>query len=178
MKRIVLNPGEKKQSVIKNLSGVAILIACCFIGPSVLAQVKQDSMNQHNSTATSLNSTNIHQEIDFKASPQRVYEALLDAKEFSEFSTMPAQIDSAVGGTFSLFNKHIVGRNLELVPNKRIVQAWRVVDWPPGVYSIARFELIPQGSGTHLIFDHTGLSGEFARSSCRRLADSLLGFAD
>jgi activator of HSP90 ATPase len=69
---------------------------------------------------------------------------------------MPAEIDREVGGAFSLFGGHIIGRNLELIPNKRIVQAWRVVDWPEGVYSIARFELKAQGSGTHLVFDHTG----------------------
>ncbi|HTG52382.1 MAG TPA: SRPBCC domain-containing protein, partial [Candidatus Tectomicrobia bacterium] len=33
---------------------------------------------------------------------------------------------------------------------------WRVVAWPEGVYSIARFELKPQGSGTRLVFDHIG----------------------
>jgi len=69
---------------------------------------------------------------------------------------MSANIDSVVGGTFSLFDGHIIGRILELVPNQRIVEAWRVVDWPAGVYSIARFEFKPQGSGIHLIFDHVG----------------------
>jgi activator of HSP90 ATPase len=98
----------------------------------------------------------IHQEGDFKASPQRVYEALLDTKQFTAFSAMPAEINSEVGGEFSLFGGHIIGRNVELIPNKRIVQAWRVVDWPEGVYSIAKFELKAQGSGTHLVFDHTG----------------------
>ena len=61
-----------------------------------------------------------------------------------------------VGGTFTLFGGHIVGRHLELVPNERIVQAWRVVDWEPGWYSIARFELVEQGSGTKIVFDHLG----------------------
>jgi hypothetical protein len=36
------------------------------------------------------------------------------------------------------------------------VQAWRVVDWNPGVYSIAKFELTEQGPGTRIVFDHTG----------------------
>ena len=43
-----------------------------------------------------------------------------------------------------------------MVPDQRIVEAWRVVDWPAGVYSIAKFEFKPQGSGTQLIFDHIG----------------------
>lgn len=76
--------------------------------------------------------------------------------KLTTFSTMAAEINREVGGAFSLFVGHIIGRNLELIPNKRIVQAWRLVDWPERVYSIARFELKEQGSGTHLNFDHTG----------------------
>lgn len=98
----------------------------------------------------------IHQEIDLNASPQKVYEALLDSKQFTEFSGRTAEINRDVGGAFSLFDGHITGRNVELVPNKRIVQAWRTADWPEGVYSIARFELKSQGTGTHLVFDHVG----------------------
>jgi activator of HSP90 ATPase len=107
-------------------------------------------------------STFIHQEVDFKASPQQLYAALLDTKQFSEFAflsgefTAPSsKIDPAVGGAFTLFDGHITGRNIELVPNERIVQAWRVVDWPAGKYSIVTFALKPQGSGTTLVFDHT-----------------------
>src|SRR6476660_3935306 len=101
-------------------------------------------------------SITIHQEIEFNASPQQLYEALLDSKQFTEFSGRSAEINREVGGAFSLFKGHIIGRNLELVPNQRIVQAWRVVTWPEAAYSIARFDLKSQGSGTHLIFDHTG----------------------
>jgi len=106
--------------------------------------------------AESDKSITIHQEIDFTASPQQLYEALLDSKQFTEFSARPADINREVGGAFSLFKGHIVGRNLELIPNERIVQAWRVVTWPEGAYSIVRFELKSRGSGTHLVFDHIG----------------------
>ena len=120
-------------------------------------------------SATSPNSNEIiathaiHQVEDFKASPQRIYGALLDSKQFTAFSSgAAAEIDGKVGGTFSIFAGHIIGRNLELVPNQRIVQAWRVVPWPAGIYSIARFELAEQGSGTRLTFDHTGFPSELA----------------
>jgi activator of HSP90 ATPase len=36
------------------------------------------------------------------------------------------------------------------------VQAWRPQDWPPGVYSIVKFELVERGTETLLRFDHTG----------------------
>src|SRR6266550_3512532 len=107
-------------------------------------------------SAQSDKSITIHQEIEFNASLQQLYEALLDTKQFTEFSGRPAEINREVGGAFSLFKGHIVGRNVELVPNQRIVQAWRVVTWPEGAYSIVTFELKPQGSGTHLVLDHIG----------------------
>lgn len=120
----------------------------------------QKSAAETLSTGAQLKSITIHQEVDFKASPQRIYDALLDTKQFSAFSGMQAEINREVGGAFTIFSAHIIGRNLELIPNKRIVQAWRVVDWPEGVYSIAKFELKSQGSGTHLVFDHTGFPEE------------------
>jgi len=112
----------------------------------------------------SANSIVIHQETDFKVPPQKVYETLISSKEFSDcikksfadFSPKSAIIDPNVGGSFSLFDGHIIGRMLELVPNQRIVEAWRVVDWPAGYYSIAKFEFKAQGAGTHLVFEHIG----------------------
>jgi activator of HSP90 ATPase len=98
----------------------------------------------------------IRQEVDLDASPEKVYEALLDQATFAAFSGAKAEIHREVGGAFSLFEGHIVGRNVELVPNRRVVQAWRAVTWPEGVYSIARFELTPSGGGTHVVFEHTG----------------------
>jgi len=107
-------------------------------------------------SAQSDKSITIHQEIDFNATPQKLYEALLNSKQFAEFSGRSAEINREIGGAFSLFKGHIVGRNVELVPNERIVQAWRVVTWPEGAYSIVRFGLKPQRSGTRLVFDHIG----------------------
>jgi len=111
----------------------------------------------------------IHQEVVFKASRKRVYEALTDAKQFNKVVMLsgavqsgmvpkdkPAEVSSQVGGAFSAFGGHIMGRHLELIPNERIVQAWRAASWGPGQYSIARFELVEQGSGTKVVFDHAG----------------------
>lgn len=98
----------------------------------------------------------IRQEVTIEASPQRVYDTLLDGKRFSEFTGgAPAVITSEAGGAFSCFNGMITGRNIELIPNQRIVQAWRAGNWPAGVYSIVRFELAPQGDGTKLTLEHT-----------------------
>ena len=76
----------------------------------------------------------------------------------------PAEISREVGGPFSLFGGYITGRHVELVPNERIVQAWRAGAWPAGIYSIARFDLVEQGSGTRIVFDHTGFPEGAAES--------------
>jgi uncharacterized protein YndB with AHSA1/START domain len=102
-------------------------------------------------------STPIHKEVDLKTSPQRVYEALLDAKQFSAFSGgAGAEIQREAGGAFSCFGGVITGRNIELVPNRRIVQAWRVKMWPEGLYSLVTFVMQAEGSGTRLTMDHVG----------------------
>jgi activator of HSP90 ATPase len=118
----------------------------------------------------------IHQEPVFAASPKRVYEALTDAKQFTRVIQLsgvlqamhlpdqPAQISTEAGGAFALFGGFITGRHVELVPNVRVVQAWRAGDWPAGVYSIARFELVEQGSGSKIVFDHTGFPKGEAQS--------------
>jgi activator of HSP90 ATPase len=99
----------------------------------------------------------IHQEIAFKASTKRIYDALTDAKQFSEFTGgAPAESVLEAGGSFSGFGGMIVGRFLELIPNQRIVQAWRAGNWGEGIYSIVRFEIKALGSETRLVFDHTG----------------------
>ncbi|MDQ2949885.1 MAG: SRPBCC domain-containing protein [Acidobacteriota bacterium] len=111
----------------------------------------------------------IHQEVIIDAPPSQVYEALTNAKQYDSVeklgiamqtilksSTAPTVLSPEVGTTFVLFGGHVVGRNLELVPNLRIVQAWREMSWQPGVYSIVKFELSHDPRGTKISFDHAG----------------------
>jgi len=101
-------------------------------------------------------SDRIHQEVVFAASPQRVYRALTEGEQFSALTSAPADIGGDEGDAFSCFGGMITGRHVELLPNERVVQAWRAGTWEPGVYSIARFTLMPEAAGTLLVFDHTG----------------------
>lgn len=106
--------------------------------------------------------SSIHQEITFDAPASRVYKVLLDSTEFAEFTGAAAEIDPKEGGAFLCFGTFILGRNVELVPDKRIVQAWRVFNWAEGVYSIVRFELFDEGGKTRLVMDHTGVPEDAA----------------
>jgi activator of HSP90 ATPase len=143
------------------IAGLAIALGgLAFRATAALAATEEELSRSQES---------IHHVTVFKASRKRVYEALTDTKQFDQVTKLSpemragmslgdkaTEISDEVGGTFTLFGGHIVGRQVELVPGERIVQAWRVVDWDPGVYSIAKFELLEQGSGTKVVFDHTG----------------------
>ncbi|MGB6961306.1 MAG: SRPBCC domain-containing protein [Candidatus Acidiferrum sp.] len=110
----------------------------------------------------------IHMEVNFNASPARVYEALTDAKQFNRVVELsaamqsmsigkkPVEMSGEPGGAFSAFGGYVTGRQIELLPGERIVQVWRAGGWPAGAYSIARFELSAQGPGTKIEFDHRG----------------------
>src|SRR5713101_7873056 len=87
----------------------------------------------------------IHQEVVIKTDRKRVYEVLTDTEQFRKLSGgLGAEISREAGGAFSLFGGMITGRQIELVPGERIVEAWRS-EWGPGQYSIVRFELKEQG---------------------------------
>ena len=116
----------------------------------------QQKMAEAQSTGLEGLLTYLHQEVDVKGSPQRIYEALLDSKQFAAFSGEAAEISREVGGSFSMFAEKIVGRNIELVAGQRIVQAWRPANWDPGLYSLVRFELNAHGAQTRVVLDHTG----------------------
>jgi activator of HSP90 ATPase len=107
---------------------------------------------------TQKHGTTIYQEVDFKAPAARIYEILLDAKQFSACTKDSAEIQPQAGGAFKLFGGRIEGRNIELLPNQRIVQAWRPAYWPAGVYSIVKFELVPREAGTRVVLDHAAFT--------------------
>jgi len=138
------------------ITRAAIAFGTLAAASMVSAQAQQSAMQELPATSANRTRTSLHYQVDFKASPQRVYEILLDSKLFAACTGLPAEIDPKAGGVFSLFSAQIEGRNVELVPNQRIVQAWRPSHWDPGIYSIVRFELKPRGSESTLQLDHTG----------------------
>ncbi|MBI4426822.1 MAG: SRPBCC domain-containing protein [Candidatus Kerfeldbacteria bacterium] len=74
--------------------------------------------------------------------PHQVYELLMDEKQHASFSGGEASISQKVGGAFSTFDGWASGKNVELIPDKKIVQTWRADDWPAGHYSTITIKLL------------------------------------
>jgi uncharacterized protein YndB with AHSA1/START domain len=92
------------------------------------------------------------------ASPQDVYEAWLSSEGHGAMTGSPARISAKVGDEFDAWDGYIHGVNLELVPNKRIVQSWRTVEFSDEEPdSRLEITLEPYNGLTRLTLKHTGL---------------------
>jgi len=99
----------------------------------------------------------IQQTVLFKASPHEVYEALMDSAKHAKFSGGKASISKRVNGKIMAYDGYITGKNVELIPDQKIVQEWRAVDWPAGFFSVVTFVFTPIPEGTRLDFRHANL---------------------
>jgi activator of HSP90 ATPase len=138
------------------VAAAGIAVGRMVTGAALGAAFARQDMKEGQTDKADKARTSLHQEIDFKVVPAKVYEALLDSKQFGTATGLPAEIDPKAGGAFKTFGGLIEGRNVELVSGVRIVQAWRPGHWDPGVYSIVRFELKPKDIGSVLVLDHAG----------------------
>jgi activator of HSP90 ATPase len=102
----------------------------------------------------------IKQSVTIKTTPHEIYEALMDSKKHAKFTGGKASISREVGGKFTAYDGYAEGVNVELVPDKKIVQTWRADDWPEGQYSQVTFLLTKVEGGTRLTFTQTGVPEE------------------
>ena len=103
----------------------------------------------------------IRQSVTINASPHAVYEALMDSRKHARFTGDSATISREIGGKFTTYNDYAEGINLQLVPDRKIVQSWRGSDWPEGHYSRVTFSLKEVSGGTRLTFTQAGVPEEF-----------------
>lgn len=101
----------------------------------------------------------IRQVVDFNVTCHEVYEALMDSRKHSEFTGGRCSISRKVGGRISIYDGYIVGKNLEVIPDKKIVQLWRPEEdcWPSDYFSRVTFSLKAVKSGTRLSFTQSGV---------------------
>jgi activator of HSP90 ATPase len=60
---------------------------------------------------------------------KEIYDAWLDSESHAEMTGGEATATDKVGGAFIAWDGYIKGKNLELEPGTRIVQAWRTTEF-------------------------------------------------
>lgn len=117
----------------------------------------------HGHMPRKLKTVTIKQGAMLPGAPHQVYELLMDSTKHAAFSGGETQISRKVGGSFHTFDGWASGKNIELVPDQKIVQTWRGDDWPAGHYSTVKFQLIKAPQGTKLLFTQTDVPASVAK---------------
>jgi activator of HSP90 ATPase len=71
----------------------------------------------------------IKQTYEMNASPEEVFEALVDPNIIQDWSGDEAKMGAEVGAKFSLWGGQMFGVNLEVIKNKKLVQEWCYDQW-------------------------------------------------
>ena len=100
----------------------------------------------------------IKHKVRFKIPPETIYDLLADSRKRTQVTGREALLSDKIGGKFSTDAGQVTGVNVDLVPGRRLVQAWRRQDFPEGIYSMAAITLAPTPSGgTELVLTHRGV---------------------
>jgi len=90
--------------------------------------------------------------------PETLYHAWLDSAEHSAMTGGAANVNAEPGAAFTAWDDYIAGQNLELIPNHRIVQAWRTHEFAESdPDSRIEIQFDAQEGGTKVTLRHSGL---------------------
>lgn len=108
-----------------------------------------------------MSKSDIEQTVEFNTSTHEIYELLMYEKKHTEFTGASANISREVGGEFSVWGGYATGKNVELIPDEKIVQTWRASDWPESEMSKVTFELRDKDGRCELNFSQSGVPRDF-----------------
>lgn len=87
-----------------------------------------------------------------------IYQSWLSSEGHTAMTGSPAQVEGRVGGTFSAWDGYISGSTLDLIPNRRIVQAWRTTEFPHNAPDSHLEILLDEvDGGTRITFIHSNM---------------------
>ena len=95
------------------------------------------------------------------ASPEEIYQAWLDSLAHSEMTGGEASMSDQIGAEVSAWDGYISGRNIELIPSERIVQAWRTSEFEDEDEDLVITVILePVGAETLLTLEHSNVPDE------------------
>ncbi|KAK4444694.1 activator of Hsp90 ATPase [Podospora aff. communis PSN243] len=89
-----------------------------------------------------VNTTTVTDTEEFRTTAAELFQTFTDPQRLAAFTRAPPKVfDGAKeGGKFELFGGNVSGEYLELVEPTKIVQSWRLDQWPKGHYSTLQIE--------------------------------------
>ncbi|CRK11843.1 hypothetical protein BN1723_017256, partial [Verticillium longisporum] len=117
-----------------------------FSTPKVHAPASASKSAAQSSTQTNnggvVNTVTLNETTEFRTSADQLYETFTDPGRIAAFTRAPPKVFEGAkkGGKFELFDGNVSGEYLELESPKRIVQSWRLKQWPAGHFSKLNIE--------------------------------------
>lgn len=94
----------------------------------------------------------------FPVSPEKIYTSWLDGDLHKAMTGGDAEGKAEVGTVFTAWDGYISGENLELVPNRRIVQSWRTTEFDDDAEdSLLEIDLKVTDDGCELTIKHSNI---------------------
>ena len=104
----------------------------------------------------------ITQTYEMNAKPEEVFEALVNPEIIQHWSNDEAKMSADVGAQFSLWGGQMFGTNLEVIPNKKLVQEWCYDQWKES--SKVTFTIKSKGKGSVVTLLHEDVPEESLKS--------------
>lgn len=109
----------------------------------------------------STSAADIHVSAQLAVSAQDLWELLTNSARIPMWSKSPAQLTLSQGANYSLFGGNITGAVVEVDAPRRLVQTWRVPQWPAGHFGRLTTSLTQGDDSTTLDLTLAGVpSGE------------------
>ncbi|KAK3899865.1 activator of Hsp90 ATPase [Staphylotrichum tortipilum] len=108
---------------------------------TAVAKPAATSSSQTKSGAV-VNTTTVNDNEEFRTTAEELYKTFTDPQRIAAFTRAPPKVFEGAkkGGKFELFDGNVSGEYLELQEPTKIVQSWRLNQWPAGHYSKLQIE--------------------------------------
>lgn len=86
-----------------------------------------------------VNTVTLTETYEFNTSAEQLYLTFVEPQRVAAFTrASPREFEPKEGGKFVLFGGNVEGAFKSLEQNKKIVQSWRLAEWPKGVFGCLR----------------------------------------
>ncbi|KAH7013438.1 activator of Hsp90 ATPase [Ilyonectria destructans] len=112
------------------------------VHPQSVAQKVASASTSQTSVGGTVNTTTVTDNEEFRTTADELYQTFVDPGRLAAFTRSPLKVFEGAkkGGKFELFGGNVTGEYLELEPGKKVVQSWRLGQWPAGHYSKLQIE--------------------------------------
>lgn len=105
--------------------------------PTGPTAAKSEATGTQKNSGSVVNTTTVSDQEEFRTTAAEMYQTFTDPQRLAAFTRAPPKkFDGAKkGGKFELFDGNVSGEYEELDEPTKIVQSWRLKQWPAGHYS-------------------------------------------